>query len=205
MNKILCHDTRSFDEFGLVYEKAEKDKHLAGLLDELQEQALEECRAAAPLLKMDGRPLTAEVFDTCDGAVQEEIIGALAASGLAGLDLDYGAKTVRVTLSPNIVRTRACTFLNLLNRLEKLDGSLNARFGDCTLELLVPLGARKGLVGPEMLISGLYPWLHVTEKSASPMAAQPAPQKVPEKAPEKAPGPPKPEKKGLFGRLFGKH
>lgn len=205
MNKILCHDTRSFDEFGLVYEKAEKDEHLAGLLDELQEQALGECRAAAPLLKMDGRPLTAEAFDACDGAVQEEIIGALAASGLAGLDLDYGAKTVRVTLSPNIVRTRACTFLNLLNRLEKLDGSLNARFGDCTLELLVPPGARKGLVGPEMLISGLYPWLRVTEKPASPMAAQPAPQKVPEKAPEKAPEPPKPEKKGLFGRLFGKH
>lgn len=204
MNRILCHCTRSFDEFELVYEKAEKDENLARLLDELQEQALAECRAAAPQLKMDGKPLTAEVFDACDGAVQEEIIGALAAAGLSGLNLDYGAKTVRVALSPNIVRTRACTFLNLLNRLEKLDGSLNARFGDCTLELLVPLGARKGLVGPEMLISGLYPWLHITEKSASPAAAQPA-QPAPQKAPEKAPEPPKPEKKGLFGRLFGKH
>lgn len=56
--------------------------------------------------------------------------------------------------------------LRVIARLEKLDGSLNARFGDCTLELLVPLGARKGLVGPEMLISGLYPWLHIAEKSA---------------------------------------
>ena len=84
-------------------------------------------------------------------------------------------------------------------------------FPKATLELRVPLGAKKGMIKCEMLIMQLYPWLSITETStntvSSTLNVQPkaqassthqvkeTPQQIPH-APEK--------KKGFFAKLFGK-
>ena len=56
---------------------------------------------------------------------------------------------------------------SVLNRLEKLDGVFNVMFPKATLELRVPLGAKKGMVKCEMLIIQLYPWLSINEISTN--------------------------------------
>ncbi len=50
---------------------------------------------------------------------------------------------ITVTLSPVIQSTLGCTMFFLLNKLEKLDGAFNALCPKGTLELRVPLGARR--------------------------------------------------------------
>lgn len=52
---------------------------------------------------------------------------------------------------------------SVLNCLEKIDGAFNVMFPKATLELRVPLGAKKGMMKCEMLIMQLYPWLSITE------------------------------------------
>ena len=60
-----------------------------------------------------------------------------------------------------------CTIFNVLNRIEKLDGSINMLYPKWTLELQVPMGGKKGFFQWEMLIAQLYPWLSVTEISTN--------------------------------------
>ena len=52
----------------------------------------------------------------------------------------------------NWYRVLGCTMFSLLNRLEKLDGAFNVMFPKVTLELRVPLAAKKGMLKCEMLI-----------------------------------------------------
>ncbi|MBE5775493.1 MAG: hypothetical protein E7337_16465 [Clostridiales bacterium] len=89
---------------------------------------------------------------------------------------DIQNKTITVMLSPFIQNVMACTFFNLLNWLEKLEGALNEKLdgrlnerlgGRLTLHLLAPRGGENGLVQWETLILDLYQWLKVKESSSS--------------------------------------
>ena len=112
-----------------------------------------------------------------------------------------------MTFTPHIQRVLGCTMFSVLNRLEKLDGAFNVRFPQATLELRIPLGARKGMMKCEMLIMQLYPWLSIKETSINtvPSTLNVQPQAQP-KAPvvEQKPTEHKTEKKGFFAKLFGK-
>ena len=96
---------------------------------------------------------------------------------------------------------------SVLNRLEKLDGAFNVLFPKATLELRVPLGAKKGMMKCEMLIMQLYPWLSITETStntvSSTLNVQPQAE-TKASVVEQKPTELKTEKKGFFAKLFGK-
>ena len=74
--------------------------------------------------------------------------------------------------TPKIQKVLGCTIFNVLNRIEKLDGSINLLSPKWTLEFQVPLGGEKGLFQWEMLIMQLYPWISVRETSTNEVAEE---------------------------------
>lgn len=139
---------------------------------------------------------------------RENIMFALSGVGLEEFIPSIDKSRITVTFSPQIQSVLGCTMFSVLNRLEKLDGAFNIICPKTTLELRVPLGAKKGMMKCEMLIMMLYPWLSVTEtssdKPSSPLNAPPA-EKTPEPSTQKEPARKTPEKKvGLLSKLFGK-
>lgn len=199
-----------FDEIDLVYDKAEADATIAGILAELEAGALAEARAYSHNIRIDGRPVTPEQFDTLPDHMKEHVMYSLSGMGLAAFSAPLTEPKIIVRLTPHIQLVRCCTAFSILNRLEKLDGAYNVRFPKATLEIQAPLGGKKGLVQIEMLICLLYPWLSVSEISTNEVAVVPAPEPPkPATQPAPAPVPPKPEEEqnsrpGFWARLFGK-
>ena len=150
MDRKIKWETGLMDEIGLVYEKAENNADIAAALECLEEQALEEVRLSA-------------LAPSGSGAEKELAIKKLAAAGFGGIGRDMDRGVIFIRLSAHIPQTMACTVFEILNRLEKLDGSLNMLKPKWTLELQVPLGGRKGLFRWEMLMMQLYPWISVRE------------------------------------------
>nr|MBQ6241620.1 hypothetical protein [Lachnospiraceae bacterium] len=105
---------------------------------------------------------------------KEEFIGALADIGLLSFQPELMDAKIKVEFAPSFPLVMACTVFSVLNKLEKLDGGINMLFPHMTLELHVPLGAKKGLTLWELLIIKLYPWLSVNELSSNLAAATPA-------------------------------
>lgn len=182
---LVCHDegkamqlpwnSGAFDEMGLVLEKAEADEAVASQFAQLEEQTLEEacqgCASGGLVAAEAGAVLTAESFQALSSEDKETAIKLLGAAGLANIEVEYDAATVHMRFSPQIQQVLACTVLEVLNRLEKLDGVLNAIAPDWTLELQVPLGGKKGLFQWEMLIMRIYPWVSVREVSYNALSA----------------------------------
>ena len=197
-----CHD-----EIDLVYDKANEDENIAAALMELETMALREAEESCGLLKMSDKPITREMFLEMSEEDKEIVMYYLSSAGLQEFVPSMTEGKITVTFTPHIQRVLGCTMFSVLNRLEKLDGAFNVRFPHATLELRVPLGAKKGMMKCEMFIMQLYPWLSVKETSintvSSTLNVQPQPQP---KAPvvEQKPTEQKTDKKGFFAKFFGK-
>ncbi len=199
-----CHD-----EIELVYNKANNDDNIAAILSELEDMALKEAEENCGMLRMGETPITREMFLKMNDRDKETVMYCLAGFGLQEFIPSMTEGKITVTFTPYIQSVLGCTMFSLLNRLEKLDGAFNVRFPNATLELRVPLGARKGLVKCEMLIMQIYPWLSVRETSAHTVAGTlntqtltiPFPSNSSNKqGAHKTPD----QKRGFLAKLFGK-
>ena len=232
MDWKLGWDSGALDEICLVYEKAEAVEGIADQLRQLEDLALSEARNYCRVSHEKGAAISAEQFDGLGVNDKERLIGLVGGLGLSGLSADTKDATIRIKLSPVIQDVMGCTILNILNRLEKLDGAFDVLVGGkAKLELQEPLGGRKGIFQWVMLIMRLYPWLSVKEVSTNEVACElgqllrvPAHDAIPANAGETtqcaAPAQPvdasraKPAqtpakseqtpKKSLFARLFGR-
>lgn len=199
-----CHD-----EIELVYDKADENENIAAALMELETMALQEAEESCGMLKMGDKPITREMFLKMSEQDKETVMYYLSGAGLQGFIPSMTEGKITVTFTPHIQRVLGCTMFSVLNRLEKLDGAFNVMFPKATLELRVPLGAKKGMIKWEMLIMQLYPWLSITETStntvSSTLNVQPQAQNTPKSQQSvKQPEPKSIKKKGLFSKLFGK-
>ena len=171
MNRKIEWRSMELDEIELVYEKAENNHTIETLLEQLETQALEEAKNNVCMLKTDtGNILKPEQFEILSDTEKETVIKVLGNAGLSAVNTDLQTATIIFSFSPIITRVQACTVFNLLNRIEKLDGSITILKPKWTLKLQVPLGGKKGLLQWEMLIMQLYPWLSVQEESTNEMA-----------------------------------
>ena len=86
MERKIKWSTGCFDDIGLVYERAEKDKSAAAMLSELETMALSEAENNCGMLKYGDKPLTREKFLSLDEYDKELGIFILAGMGLEGFD-----------------------------------------------------------------------------------------------------------------------
>lgn len=166
MDRRISWRTGCFDEIELVYEKAERNENIAALLSEMETMALSEAETGCGMLRVNGEPLTHEMFLAMRDSDKEMVIYHLANIGLQEFVPSMRKPEITVTFSAHIQQVLGCAMFSLLNRLEKLDGAYNETlFPKAVLKLQVPLGGRKGLMKCEMLIMQLYPWLSVSESA----------------------------------------
>lgn len=202
-----------FDEIELVYDKAASNEQTGKLLEELEALALSEAKNNCGLLTNDaGGRMTPEQFESLSDVDKETVIKVLSNMGLASLKPDINSGVFYLRFTPKIQKVLGCAIFNVLNRIEKLDGSINILRPKWTLELQVPLGGKKGLFQWEMLIMQLYPWISVRETSTNEVAEEliteekickkeaEEPKEEEKKIIEKGVS----EKKSLWKRLFGK-
>ena len=204
--KINC-DSGCHDEIQLVYDKANDNENIAATLMELETMALQEAEESCGMLKLGDTSITREMFLQMREQDKERVMYYLSGAGLQEFVPSMTEGKITVTFTPHIQRVLGCTMFSVLNRLEKLDGAFNVMFPKATLELRVPLGAKKGMMKWEMLIMQLYPWLSITETSTNTVSGTLNVQPQTEtKAPvvEQKPAEHKTEKKGFFAKLFGK-
>lgn len=175
MNRRIDWRSHQLDEIDLVYEKAESDERIGKRLEQLEECALAEvknnCGPFGLLAKVGGAVPFSDDFDAMPAVDKETAIKALSDFGLQALDMDMEAATIYVRFSGQIQRVLACTVFGVLNRLENLDGAINMLIPKWTLELQVPLGAKKGLIQWYVLIMLLYPWVSIKETSTNEIAS----------------------------------
>lgn len=167
-----------YDEFELVYEKAENKPEIFENWIKLEAAAIEEaknnCGVGGLLATMVGKILTPEQYDEFRDIDKQTSIKILGQQGLAGLNMDRSKAYIRIELSSKINKVKACTIFEILNRLEKIDGTQNMGTDKTKweLELCVPLGGKENLFQWEMLIMQLYPWLSVSEVSTNVVAEE---------------------------------
>lgn len=199
----VCHD-----EIELVYDKANKNASSAAILMELETMALQEAEESCGMLKMGDLPITREMFLNMNEQDKEMVMYYLSGAGLQEFVPSMTEGKITVTFTPHIQRVLGCTMFSVLNRLEKLDGAFNIMFPKATLELKVPLGAKKGMMKCEMLIMQLYPWLSITETSTNTISStlNVHPQSNPKVPTANAPKIPEENTvtKGFFAKLFKK-
>lgn len=173
MERKIGWKSYCYDEIELVYEKAEKKESIGAILAEIEEMALREAEENCGLLNINGQRITREMFKAMTNSEKEQVMYNLAGIGLESLYFTNDSPIITIRLSAYIQSVLGCTMFSILNRLEKLDGAFNVFHPEATLEIIVPLGAKKGLSKCEMLISALYTWLSITEKSSNVMSAKP--------------------------------
>lgn len=203
MERKISWCTGCYDEIELVYDKAGQNEITAAILSELETMALREAREGCRYLTIGGKAITEEMFAGMPEHDKETIMHRLADVGLQDFDVSILEGKIAVTFTPDVQIVLGCTMFSVLNRLEKLDGTINAIYPKVALELRVPLGAKKGFSKFEVLISLIYPWLSVSEQSTdtSSVTLNVRTQSLPvDSAQQKATKPKK--KKGFFERFF---
>lgn len=177
MGRKIWWVSNCFDEIELIYQKAKEDEMICSVIEELEALALEEAGSHYDLLKTEKGPITAEQYMAMNDMGKEIVIYSLAEFGLKEFNVDLSTLTITVTFSSMIQAVLGCTFFEVLNRLEKLDGVLNALVtSKITLEFKVPFGGSKGLLKLKMLILQLYPWISIKEVSSNEMVQMPMEQ-----------------------------
>lgn len=175
MEWMIGWNSGLLDEIGLVYEKAERDTFLCRKLNKLEETALREamnaCQSGGLLSRSNGgKVLSKAEFDALSAIDKETAIVMLGEIGLASrqggrpyFETDYSAAIISVRLSSSVVKTKACTLFDILNRLEKLDGAANiVGKAAWSLKLRVPGGNGAEYVEWKEVISRLFPWITVS-------------------------------------------
>ena len=167
MKRSIKWESGVFEEIECVYRKAEENVQAGKLLEQLEKQALYEVRCNIGRIRAGDELLTPEQFDELSEMDKEEIIRLLGENGIKDVDMildDYPHGKFQVCLEADYQKMTACVMFDILNRLEKLEISVNSScplFADCRLELQVLVGGRDGLMQWLMLISMLNPWLTV--------------------------------------------
>ena len=200
-----------YDEIELVYDKAKDNENIAAILSEWETMALSEAESHCGMFQMGDAPVTRERFLAMSEQDQERMMCGLSQAGLQDFKTSMADGKITVTFSPQIQQVLGCTMFSVFNRLEKLDGAWNIRFPKATLEIRVPLGAKKGMLKWEMLMMQFYPWLSVTETSLNTVSgnlnglpqAQSSPT-PPFEEPAKQPNHTQEKKKGFLAKLFGR-
>ena len=164
MNRKIRWQSGVFDEIELVYKKAMAEERLEELLEKLEVLALSEAKILAA---KTGGSIAQVQFDGLSDNDKETVIRACSDIGIGNVDMDIKSAMIYIRFTPVIQKVLGCTIFNVLNRIEKLDGSINMLYPKWTLELQVPMGGKKGFLQWEMLIAQLYPWLSVTEMSTN--------------------------------------
>lgn len=174
MERILSWSAGELDEIELVYEKASENDGIGELLSDLEKQCLAEARSLCGLFSHpDGSKLSAEEFDSMPLREKEHNILSLGESAVVSRDTIMNEAKIQFKFGALVIDAQACAIMCMLNRLEKLDGSINVLKPNWVLELMVPVGGRKGLGKWGMLIMMLYPWISISEVAYQP-EAQPA-------------------------------
>lgn len=162
-----------YDEFELVYEKIEDKQEIFDIWVQLENAAIEEaknnCGEGGLLAAMVGNILSPAQYDDLSDIDKQTSIKILGQQGLGALNIDRSNAYIRIQLTNKINLVKACTIFEILNRLEKIDGTqtMGTDKEKWTLELSVPLGGKKGLMQWEILIMQLYPWLSISEVSSN--------------------------------------
>lgn len=179
MNRKIKWNSYCFDEIELIYDKASEKDAIGNLLEELEELALKEAEYNCNLAMPQMEKMTKEQFTLISDNEKENLIFALSNIGLESFRADISTAMITVELSPLIPQVLGCTMFSVLNRLEKLDGAFNILANsECNLQIVVPLGCRKGLAKWEMLIVLLYPWLSVKESPKGQIINEPKKETV---------------------------
>lgn len=121
---------------------------------ELEAMALQEAEESCGMLKMGDKPITREMFLEMGEQDKETVMYYLSGAGLQEFVPSMTEGKITVTFTPHIQRVLGCTMFSVLNRLEKLDGAFNVMFPKATLELRVPLGAKKGMMKESLFRRG---------------------------------------------------
>lgn len=194
-----------YDEFELVYEKIENKKEIFDNWVQLEMAAIEEaknnCGEGGLLAAMVGNILSPAQYDDLSDIDKQTSIKILGQQGLSALNIDRSNAYIRIEMTNKINLVKACTIFEILNRLEKIDGTqtMGTDKEKWTLELCVPLGGKKGLMQWEILIMQLYPWLSISEVSSNVISEEMtdgAEIKTENKINDNK------KKKSFFGRLF---
>ena len=174
MEYLFSWESGVFDEMSLVYQRASAKEDTKAQLCALEQKALEELHASFRLIPRL-REMKREDAEALHSEQKEVLIADLAAMGLLRFNAEIRPPVIHVEFSPLLPQLMGCTFFSVLNRIEKLEGGINALAPKVDLELRVPLGAKKGLFQWEFLLLQLYPWLSIHETSSNLMAVQPVP------------------------------
>lgn len=162
MKRSIDWVSNCWDEIELVYEKCENKPAFGNDLMNLEQKALEEAQDACSLVTINGKHLTSDKFIRMSAYDKEKVMYLLGDGGLKELTLSYREPLITVTFNTIFPWVKACTMFNLLNRLEKLDGSYNiVCFPNQKMEmaLRIPVGGRKDILQYEMMITKFYPWI----------------------------------------------
>lgn len=175
-----------FDEINLVYEKVDANEKIQLLLTELEifalQEAMEACQEGGILSRKNrGAVLTQEEFLKLPEIDKETAIVMLGEDGLdygkdgmSAFSINRQTATITVNFSQLICETHACTMFDVLNRLEKIDGTNNVGGASkWTLELHAPAEAEKKIALWNHLIEQLYPWITVKVCLSKEAAKQP--------------------------------
>lgn len=207
MDRKINWNSGCYDEIELVYEKAKKNENILSILSELETMALSDAEENCGMLKIEGKPITKEMFLKMNEVDKELVMYYLSAMGLQEFIPSMTEGKITVTFTPQIQKVLGCTMFSVLNRLEKLDGAFNVMFPKATLELRVPLGAKKGIVKCDMLIMQLYPWLSINEMSTNTVSDASKTEQQTQLSQQNKNSSNEKEKRGnngFFGKLFGK-
>ncbi len=168
MKRAIEWCSHCWDDIELVYDRGENDPAIGKDLMELEQTALREAKDNCGLININNKYLTVDDYLKMSEFDKEKVMYLMGSHGLKELTLSYQDPIITVTFAPLIPRIVACTIFNLLNRLEKLDGSYSRAFCSnqkAKLVFKLPLGGRKGMMKYEMMIVKIYPWIGQIEET----------------------------------------
>ena len=195
-----------YQELELVFQKGETNDTIKQMLSELTKNAYEEAKNFCPYLKYKGKTLSPDEFEQLQAIEKAEIIRDLGENlGLKQFNtMESLTGKMQIELSRYLPYVLSCTMFSILNRIENLDGAINAAIPKVEITILVPLGGKKGLAKCEMLLVLLYPWITIHELSSNETAVTLAPISTPQQGSSSIKKEEKQPKKSFWKNLFKK-
>ena len=154
-------------ELGLVFDKADDNKIIGLMLDELKINALSEARGHCSYLKKGDKPVSVEEFDNFSADEKAEVICLLGSMGIKEFTSQSAKGKINISFSAHIQKVLSCAMFIILNKLENLDGAIDVVSPEVEVTVQAPLGGKKGLSKCYMLMQVLYPWCKKINETSS--------------------------------------
>lgn len=158
MKEIYKKLEERLTEIGLVFEKANENEMISSMIERLKVNALSEAKVLYKYLTIDNKPISKRKFDSFSAGEKADVICMLGSIGIKEFIPDIIGSKIKITFSAHLQNVLSCTMLVLLNKLENLDGAINAILPEVRITVQAPIGGKKGLTKCYMLIQLLYPW-----------------------------------------------